>query len=348
MDDEQNLVNEQSDEENLHRILQNSLTSFRDAFQVTCRSTGQPHNQCGQCKACRVDLKIHSAKDWWLQSTDLMRRRFLVALIHRSKPEILDQLGIILRPFVDGKGSNRKFCYFLCDWVHFNYNTNPRTNSFWSDHFLRLDYTYTRNKFDPNRTAISESMPNANEDNDLIKRHEDLTKFIVWFSQEDKYSQGSFILTILQWCDSELIFTIAFNVFSLQDMECKKKKADKKKNFLFSFRWNFSWRRRSSKWFEQFESIENVLSIELSIVELFAAENYWTSFKTTKNNVDKFISSEERCVFRFNSLRAERFGQWTTSTSETNSQVQRFHSATADLFGQIDSLDARQENFEQM
>lgn len=59
------------------------------------------------------------------------------------------------------------------------------------------------------------------EDTDPIKRQEEATKLIVWFNQEDKYSQGSFILTILQWCESYLIFTIALNIISLQDMDCK-------------------------------------------------------------------------------------------------------------------------------
>jgi hypothetical protein len=88
----------------IHIALHNGLTSFRDAFHVTCRSIDQPHNQCGQCKACLVDSHIHEAKDWWLQTGDLMRRRFLLALINRLKPDILDHLSQILKPFVNAKG----------------------------------------------------------------------------------------------------------------------------------------------------------------------------------------------------------------------------------------------------
>ncbi len=62
---------------------------------------------------------------------------------------------------------------------------------------------------------------NMKEDADPIKRQEEATKLIVWFNHEDKYSQGSFILTILQWCESYLIFTIALNILSLQEMDCK-------------------------------------------------------------------------------------------------------------------------------
>lgn len=92
-------------QDNIHAALRDGLTSFRDAFNVTCRSTNQPHNKCGQCKACLVDSNIHAAKEWWLQSGDLMKRRFLLALINRLKRDILDHLAQILRPFVNAKGS---------------------------------------------------------------------------------------------------------------------------------------------------------------------------------------------------------------------------------------------------
>ena len=59
------------------------------------------------------------------------------------------------------------------------------------------------------------------EDADPVKRQEEATKLIVWFNREDKYSQGSFILSLLQWCESYLIFTIALNIISLQDIDCK-------------------------------------------------------------------------------------------------------------------------------
>jgi hypothetical protein len=86
--------------------------------------------------------------------------------------------------------------------------------------FIDIDYTYTRNKFD---TVPSPSTNNTNlmDGNDPVKRQEEASKLVVWFNHEDKYSQGSFILSILQWCDSYLIFTIALNIFSLQDMDCK-------------------------------------------------------------------------------------------------------------------------------
>ena len=101
------------DQDNLHAALRDGLTSFRDAFLVTCRSTNHPHNQCGQCKACLVDAHIHAAKEWWLQTGDLMRRRFLLALINRLKREILDHLAEILKPFVNAKGLIFLFCLFL-------------------------------------------------------------------------------------------------------------------------------------------------------------------------------------------------------------------------------------------
>ncbi len=86
--------------------------------------------------------------------------------------------------------------------------------------FISIDYTYTRNKID---TGPRGSMDNTRmkEDINPIKRQEEATKLIVWFNHEDKYSQGSFILSILQWCESYLIFTIALNILSLQDMDCK-------------------------------------------------------------------------------------------------------------------------------
>ena len=56
---------------------------------------------------------------------------------------------------------------------------------------------------------------------DPIKRQQEAAKLIVWFNQEDKYCQGSFVLSVLQWCESYLIFTIALNILSLQDMDCK-------------------------------------------------------------------------------------------------------------------------------
>jgi hypothetical protein len=103
--EDQKVSNEPStDQDNIHDAIRDGLTSFRDAFHVTCRSTNQPHNQCGQCKSCLVDSRIHAAKEWWLQTGDLMRRRFLLALINRLKREILDHLAQILKPFVNAKG----------------------------------------------------------------------------------------------------------------------------------------------------------------------------------------------------------------------------------------------------
>ncbi|CAF3324694.1 unnamed protein product [Rotaria socialis] len=170
-------------DDNIHAAIRDGLTSFRDAFHVTCRSSDQPHNQCGQCKACIVDTHIHAAKEWWLQTGDLMKRRFLLALISRLKADILNHLSQILRPFVDAK-----------------------------------DYTYTRNKFETSRRPSADNL-NMMDDSDPVKRQEEAMKLIVWFNHEDKYSQGSFILAVLQWCESYLIFTIALNILSLQDLD---------------------------------------------------------------------------------------------------------------------------------
>ncbi|CAF0745649.1 unnamed protein product [Rotaria sp. Silwood1] len=183
MEDQKSSFGNNSEQDNIHAAIRDGLTSFRDAFNVTCRSSDQPYNQCGQCKACQVDAHIHTAKEWWLQTGDLMKRRFLLALINRLKPDILNHLAQILKPFVDAK-----------------------------------DYTYTRNKFDTDARSSTDNT-NINDDSDPIKRQEEATKLIVWFNHEDKYSQGSFILTILQWCESYLIFTIALNILSLQDMD---------------------------------------------------------------------------------------------------------------------------------
>jgi hypothetical protein len=94
--------------------------------------------------------------------------------------------------------------------------------SFFLNYIIYIDYTYTRNKFDSSSRA-SIDKTNMKEDTNPIKRQEEATKLIVWFNHEDKYSQGSFILSILQWCSSSLIFTIALNIFSLQDIDCKLK-----------------------------------------------------------------------------------------------------------------------------
>ena len=85
---------------------------------------------------------------------------------------------------------------------------------------LLVDYTYTRNKFDTDSHGTIDNT-NMKEDVDPVKRQEEATRLIVWFNHEDKYSQGSFILSILQWCESYLIFTIALTILSLQDIDCK-------------------------------------------------------------------------------------------------------------------------------
>jgi hypothetical protein len=203
--EDQNVPNEGStDQDNIHAAIRNGLTSFRDAFHVTCRSTNQPHNQCGQCKACLVDSRIHTAKDWWLQTGDLMRRRFLLALINRLKRDILDHLAQILQPFVNAKGLVVVFLLFFSKFSN----------------LISIDYTYTRNKFDAGTRGTMDNM-SMKENTDPIKRQDEATKLIVWFNHEDKYSQGSFILSILQWCESYLIYTIALNIFSIQDIDCK-------------------------------------------------------------------------------------------------------------------------------
>ena len=104
MDEVKTVSEEQFEHDYVHNALISGLTSFRDAFHVTCRSSDEPHHQCGQCKACIVDARIHAAKEWWLQSGDLMKRRFLLALIQRLKSDILDQLADILKPIVGAKG----------------------------------------------------------------------------------------------------------------------------------------------------------------------------------------------------------------------------------------------------
>ena len=95
---------ENSEQDIIYAAIREGLTSFRDAFQVTCRTSDQPHNQCGKCKACLVDSHIHAAKEWWSQTGDLARRRFLLALINRLKPDVLDHLAQILQPFINAKG----------------------------------------------------------------------------------------------------------------------------------------------------------------------------------------------------------------------------------------------------
>ena len=104
MEEERVAAEEPDAQDIIHTAIREGLTSFRDAFQVTCRTSDHPHNHCGQCKACIVDAYIHLAKEWWLQSGDLMKRRFLLALVNRLKPDILDHLAQILKPFINGKG----------------------------------------------------------------------------------------------------------------------------------------------------------------------------------------------------------------------------------------------------
>ena len=92
------------DDNRLHAAICHGLTSFRDALQVTCRSSDRPHTKCGQCKACLVDSHIYTTKEWWSQTNDLMRRRFLLALVTHLKSDVIDHLARILKPYVHGKG----------------------------------------------------------------------------------------------------------------------------------------------------------------------------------------------------------------------------------------------------
>jgi hypothetical protein len=109
MNDDGIVPDEQLLEDNICQAIRHGLTSFRDAFQVTCRSSGQPHNQCGQCKACQVDSRILTTKVWWSHTGDLMKRRFLLALIYRLKFDLLNHLAQILKPFFNGKGDSSLF-----------------------------------------------------------------------------------------------------------------------------------------------------------------------------------------------------------------------------------------------
>ncbi len=193
-------------QENIHAALANGLTSFRDAFEVTCRTSDQPHNHCGLCKACLVDAYIHSAKEWWLQTGDLTRRRFLLALIHRLRPDILDHLGFILQPFVNSKGSS----------IFHTHESNSCCMV-----FVSTDYTYMRNKFDTSHQSSSSSSSTLKDGADPVKRQEEASRILIWFNREDKHTQGSFILTVLQWCESHLIYTIALTISSLQEIDCK-------------------------------------------------------------------------------------------------------------------------------
>jgi hypothetical protein len=117
MGDQKASIEDHSTQDNIHDAIQEGLTSFRDAFQVTCRSSDQPHNHCGQCKACLVDSQIHAAKEWWLQTGDLMRRRFLLGLINRLKPDILDHLAQILKPVVNAKGLIVFFHFIIYSFI---------------------------------------------------------------------------------------------------------------------------------------------------------------------------------------------------------------------------------------
>jgi hypothetical protein len=90
----------------------------------------------------------------------------------------------------------------------------------WTTINLSLDHTYTRNKFNViSRVAVNTT--HLCHEHDSTKWQEQASKLIRWFSQEDKYSQCSFILSVLQWCHSYLIFTISWNIFSLQDINRK-------------------------------------------------------------------------------------------------------------------------------
>jgi hypothetical protein len=190
-----------SDENRLQAAICHGLTSFRDALQVTCRSSDRPHTKCGQCKACLVDSHIYTTKEWWTQTNDLMRRRFLLALVTHLKSDVIDHLARILKPYIHGKG---RFDGGF-------YNCLSRRS-------LCVDYTYTRNALNPAARATAHR---RNLLADPISNQEKYNRLVQWFSHEDQHSQISFLLSILQWCEVHLIFTIALNIFAMQDMDCK-------------------------------------------------------------------------------------------------------------------------------
>ncbi|CAF1347360.1 unnamed protein product [Didymodactylos carnosus] len=171
----------------LQNVIIGGLSTFHDVFNVTCRSTEQPHNNCGICKACLVNQQLHFSKEWWSRSGDLTRRRFLLALISRIRPELLEHLAQILKPFVESK-----------------------------------DFTYARNKFLP--SSVHDRFGTSGDRClDPSKVHEDSVIILNWFKSQDKYTQCSFLLTILQWCEYHLIFAAAMTIISIQEIDCKLK-----------------------------------------------------------------------------------------------------------------------------
>jgi hypothetical protein len=145
---------------------------------------------CGFCESCLTDKKITDLKSWIEKAGNQSRKRLMLGLIRRVRSvEALTYLKGLLQSVLNGK-----------------------------------DYTYARIRTNPNLetdrwTTSGDRVLNAKE---LESEIQNLWR---WFEQSDYYTKVNFLLKVMKFCESQLIFLLLKQIQTqlVQDLQTSEK-----------------------------------------------------------------------------------------------------------------------------
>lgn len=144
---------------------------------------------CMTCEACKLGSKLNRTKEWFVRCGDPAKRRFILGLIHRFESlDLFMYISFILKPL------------------------------------QYKDFTYTRSRSKPSLQLDSASPPtnHALDENELEEAIEDTW---LWFVDSAYWTKLNFMLGVMQWCDSPLLFLMANKTRTMYQRERRKQRA---------------------------------------------------------------------------------------------------------------------------
>lgn len=162
--------------------------SIINAPQLRCTTNKYDVTTCGQCEACLLTHVLNKTKEWFTRCGEASQRQFTMGLMSRlDYRKSYQHILMLLSPLV-GK-----------------------------------DYTYTRSRSSPSLAIDYATSPS---DRALKKSFvvNSINETWQWFTAAKEWTRINFLLGILRWCDTRLLYILNSQCMALYKWKSKEGK----------------------------------------------------------------------------------------------------------------------------
>lgn len=153
------------------------------------RCLKSPVKSCGNCESCRLGVKLNHTKEWFPRCGEPAKRRFVLGLVRRfDSQDLLEYVTSLLQTF------------------------------------QYKDFTYTRSRGKPSLTVDTASPP-TNHALDETQLDDTIESYWVWFSESAYWTKSSYMLGLMQLCDSHLLYIVSVKTRTLCERERRRQRA---------------------------------------------------------------------------------------------------------------------------